>query len=107
MFGNPAWFRVKRIGWGLRPVHWKGWLYSLGWAAVIGLPFLALLGSRLGIEAIIWLVAAMSAFVWDVRQIVRHINGPQPIDDDVLIINDDEPGNDAYTTRSYDLQWRR
>ncbi len=32
MFGNPAWFRKKTVGWGLRPVSWKGWLY----AAVVG-----------------------------------------------------------------------
>jgi hypothetical protein len=107
MFGNPEWFRVKSVGWGLRPVSWRGWLYSIGWAAAIGLPFLALLGNRLGIEAIIWLAVAMSAFLWDVRQIVRQINGPKPLDDDVLVIDDDEPNSAGYATQSYDLQWRR
>jgi hypothetical protein len=42
-----------------------------------------------------------------VRQIVRQINRPQPIEDDVLIIDDEEPNSAGYTTQSYDLQWRR
>ena len=107
MFGKPDWFRVKTVGWGLRPVKWKGWLYSVAWGAAICLPFVALLSNRLGVEAIIWLVVAMSAFLWDVRQIVRQINRPERVDDDVLIIDDDERNPTGHATRSYDLNWRR
>ena len=107
MFGNPEWFRVKSVGWGLRPVNRRGWLYSIGWAAAICLPFIALLGNRLGIEAIIWLGVSMSAFLWDVRQIVKQIKSPKPIEDDVLIIDDEEPDSTGYATQSYELQWRR
>ena len=35
MFGKPQWFREKKLGWGLTPVTWQGWVYALVWAAVL------------------------------------------------------------------------
>jgi hypothetical protein len=34
--GNRLWFGPKRIGYGLRPQTWQGWLVTLLLVAVIG-----------------------------------------------------------------------
>jgi len=43
MFGKPQWFRPKSFGWGLTPITWEGWVYTLVWAVVLLGPFLWLL----------------------------------------------------------------
>ncbi len=111
MFGNSAWFRTKKIGWGIRPISWQGWLYAIVWAAVIGLPFIGLLLSHLWFESLIWAAIMMGALVWDVRQVRRELETParaleEPVD--VLFIDEDTTPDPAYfATRSFDLQARR
>lgn len=73
MFGKPAWFRKKSLGWGLRPVVWQGWLYSLAWTAVICGPFIALVAAAKIVEALIWIAVMMLALLWDVRQVLRQM----------------------------------
>ena len=35
MNGRRPWFGPKRIGWGLRPQTWQGWLLTLGCCAAL------------------------------------------------------------------------
>ncbi len=108
MFGKPEWFREKKVGWGLRPVSWKGWLYAIVWAAVICGPFMALLASQLLIESLVWAVVMMFALLWDVQHVRRELNRTRHEDADVLIIDEDtEPDPTYFATRSYDLHVRR
>ncbi len=110
MFGKPDWFRTKKIGWGLRPVAWQGWCYALAWAAVICVPFVALLANHLLVQSLIWVIVMMFAMLWDVQQVIRGMQEPtaQQVDEDLLIINDDtEPEPNSFATRSYDLHVRR
>jgi hypothetical protein len=111
MFGKSAWFRTKRVGWGVRPVCWQGWLYAVLWVAVIGLPFIGLMLSDLWFESLIWTAVMMGALVWDVRQVRRALETPassleEPVD--VLFIDENTAPDPAYfATRSYDLHARR
>ena len=87
MLGKPKWFREKRFGWGLVPISLQGWIYTLVWSGVVGGPFALLVSLQLPVEALIWLLAAISLLVWDVQQILR---AKRVIPDDVLYIGDDE-----------------
>lgn len=109
MFGNPVWFRKKNVGWGLRPVSWKGWLYAALWTAVICLPFIGLLAYHLLIESLIWVVIMMVALLCDVRQIRRGMEQARRSDPaDILVIDENTAPDPSYcATRSYDLHLRR
>ena len=104
MFGNPDWFREKKIGWGLTPISWQGWIYSAIWAAIITSPFVALLGYRLVPEALMWMAASVGALVWDVRQILRAMRSA--VQHEVFIIDDDGNGSSRLVTRNFDMQLR-
>jgi hypothetical protein len=118
MFGKPQWFRPKAIGWGLIPVSWQGWTYSAGWALVIGLPFLLLLGRHQALEAMTWLGLSAGALTYDVWHILRSFGAPRgggsgapaagapKSDDNILYILDSRPGQPV-ATRNYNLQLRR
>ena len=76
MFGKPQWFRAKRIGWGLVPIHWQGWIYAASWVAGIAFPFMLLLARHQPLEAAAWLTLAVGVLTYDVWQIRRAIRGP-------------------------------
>ncbi len=76
MFGKPHWFRAKKIGWGLVPIRWQGWIYAVSWAAGIALPFMLLVARHQPLEAAAWLALAVSALTYDVWQILRVIRPP-------------------------------
>lgn len=105
MFGKPEWFRKKSVGWGVRPVTWKGWLYGVLWAGVICIPFIALLAHAKVLESLIWVVVMMFAMLWDVQGVMREMDIPTAeIDEDLLVIDEDtEPDPAYFATRSYDL----
>ena len=112
MFGKPSWFRKKRVGWGLRPVSWKGWMYAAVWVAVICGPFAALLAQRLLFESLVWVVTMMVAMLWDVGHVMRQMDtknvASQDVAEDILVIDENtEPDPSYYATRSYDLRLRR
>lgn len=109
MFGNPVWFRKKTVGWGLRPVSWKGWLYAAAWVAVICAPFIALLACHLVLESLVWVVVMMVALLWDVRQVRRGVDMARKDDAaDILVIDENtEPDPAYYATRSYDFRLRQ
>jgi hypothetical protein len=109
MFGKPAWFRKKKVSWGLRPVSWQGWLYAGVWVGVICLPFVGLLASHLLFESLVWVVVMMVALLWDVHQIRRDMDMAHQQDTaDVLVIDENtEPDPSCFATRSYDLRLRR
>ncbi len=109
MFAKPHWFRKKRVGWGLVPVTWQGWVYALVWLLVLCLPFVWLVGRQLAPEALIWLVAAGGLLLWEVRQIRRAMRPPVDSAEtagDVVYIGDDEAPPDHLATRKFDLHLR-
>ena len=103
MFGKPEWFQEKKIGVGLKPVAWQGWMYTVAAALVIGAPFLMLLAGGRGPEAMIWLTAATGALVWDMRQVIASMHKPQA--EEVFVIND-ETDISSLATRNFDLHLR-
>lgn len=114
MFGKPEWFRDKKVGWGLVPVTWQGWLYSAAWGGIIAGPFAVLLARTDDVEmsyrltsAGVWLAATIAGLVWDVWQIKRARNAP-PVavkKEPVLYIGDDDVK--SVSTKNLDLQLRR
>lgn len=102
MFGKPAWFKKKTIGWGLVPTRWQGWGYTAAWTSIIALPFIALVSRSLVWEALIWMGASIAALVFDVRRVMRAMDGDT---DDVFVIDEDETGS-RLATRQFDMRLR-
>ncbi len=73
MFGKPQWFRPKTVGWGLTPVTWQGWGFTLAWVLVILLPFWALALRLQWPEALLWVGVAIGLLCLEVRQILQQI----------------------------------
>jgi hypothetical protein len=106
MFGKPEWFRDKTFGWGLTPITWQGWLYTLAWMGVIAGPFVLLLSRENPLGAGTWMTAMIAALVWDVWMIKRARQAalkPPVKNEPVLYIGDDE----QLSTKNLDLQLRR
>ena len=116
MFGKPQWFRPKTVGWGLTPITWQGWCYTLAWAAVIALPFVVLIWRHQPLEAAAWMALGIGSLVYDVRVILREIRGHGASaigraqathrDENVLYIGDSQAGGPV-ATRNYQLQLRQ
>jgi hypothetical protein len=114
MFGKPQWFRPKAIGWGLTPIKWQGWVYSLLWVGAIALPFVVLIVRQQPLEAFAWMGLGVGALVYDVRQILLAMNPPKASvettiaksDDNVLYIMDDSQTHARVPTRGFNLQAR-
>jgi hypothetical protein len=116
MFGSPDWFRPKVIGWGLTPVRWQGWAYSLAWMSVISAPFVLLLSRGQIGESFAWLAVTMGGLIYDVRDILHKIRGatsgsptssanaPARPTEDVFYIGESGPGTATVATRNYSLK---
>lgn len=82
MFGKPHWFKPRRLGWGLTPVAWQGWVYVLVWTAVLLGPYLCLLyvtGLWPASVLELFLIALLVVDTWDIlRAIKRDDRGDQP-----------------------------
>lgn len=113
MFGSPDWFKPKSIGWGLTPIRWQGWVYTLAWVGVIGLPFALLLLRGQTAESIAWLVVTCGALIYDVREILKKMQPavfnatavpPSVSQSDVLYIGDSQSGGSPVATRNYSFQ---
>ena len=100
MFGKPEWFREKTVGWGLVPITWRGWVYSLIWSGVIIGPFLVLLCMMKIPESIIWIAAGIGSLTLDVRSIVKQIR--QKNERDSLFYIGDESDSQV-STKNFDL----
>jgi hypothetical protein len=87
MFGKAEWFRLKTVGWGLRPVVWQGWMYSAAWMGVIGGPFISLVLRHQAAEALVWLAASLGLLGWEVRGIRRELRSSD--NNGLLYIGDD------------------
>ena len=119
MFGNPAWFKPKTLGWGLTPVRWQGWAYTLSWMSVIGVPFVMLLMRAQPAESLAWLTVTMGALIYDVLDIRRKmqratfsstaavIPTATAVEKDLFYIGDSEAGNSNLATRNYALQLKK
>ena len=113
MFGKPQWFRPKKIGWGLVPITWQGWLYTGGWVGAILAPFFLLLSRYQPLEAMAWMAVSGGALLYDVWHIRCTMFAPPQVaaaqapkaEDNVLYILDSQPGQQA-ATRNYNLQVR-
>jgi hypothetical protein len=117
MFGKPHWFRPKTIVFGLVPVTWQAWIYTVAWCLAIAIPFLLLLTRYQPIEALIWMTLGLALLVYDVRQILHARCQPAtacatkearraPQEDTVLYILDDHPPERAVATRGFNLQMK-
>jgi hypothetical protein len=114
MFGNPDWFKPKTIGWGLTPVRWQGWAYTLAWVGIIGLPFALLLLRGQPTESLTWLAVTCGALIYDVRDILhkmQRVNFNDTItservapQSDVFYIGDSQAGNTSVATRNYSFK---
>lgn len=102
MFGKPEWFRPKKIGWGLVPITWQGWVYTAIWSGVIVAPFLLLLMVERRPEAVGWMVASIGGLTWDVAKILKAMRG-EP--EDVFVI-DENTDSSHLATRNYDMRLR-
>ena len=106
MFGKPEWFRDKKVGWGLVPIRWQGWVYTALWCLILAGPFLLLIARENIVGGLVWVAAMLLALVWDVRQIKRARQVPSAArakNDSVLYIGDD----DTLSTKNLDLHLRR
>jgi hypothetical protein len=101
MFGKPNWFKENQIGWGLKPITWQGWSYSVLWGSAIALPLLALLSSQKFPEALIWLTASAGLLVWDQRQILAAIK--RNPDEELFVIVENETASGLLETRKYEM----
>jgi hypothetical protein len=108
MFGKPEWFKDRKVGWGLTPIMWQGWIYTLVWGAAIAGPFILLMSRENPMGAGVWMLATMSGLVWDVWQIKRARNLP-PVatrkKEPILYIGDDNATE--LSTKNLDMQLRR
>jgi hypothetical protein len=112
MFGKPAWFRPKLIGWGLKPVTWQGWAYTAIWAGVLLFPFWALLMRYQALEGLTWLGCGIAVLAYDVWQIRRGLippvaaaGAPAQTNDGVWFLGDEVAKPVA--TRNFDLKLKR
>ena len=103
MFGKPQWFKRKKIGWGLTPVSWQGWLYTAVWSAVLLLPMLALVVRNQAPEAVIWLICSSVALVWDVRQTMQEMEREER--KHLLFIGEEET-EEPVDTQNFELRQR-
>ena len=106
MFGNPVWFRLRTKGWGVRPVSWQGWAYTLAWAAVLLLPFWGLFARHQVVEGLAWLACSIGLMSLDVRHIRHAILGASRTavqqHPDIWFLGDEQPA-----TRNYDLRLKK
>ena len=104
MFGKPEWFHEKTSGWGLYPVAWQGWAYTVVWASVLVLPFLLLLNRSQLPEAGAWLAVSMGALIWDVKKIINTMHYEQRVaQDGVLYIGEE---TEHLTTKNIEMELR-
>jgi hypothetical protein len=114
MFGKPTWFRPKVIGYGLKPVTWQGWAYTLTWAGVLLVPFWALLLRQQVVEALAWLgcsIAALGYDVWQIRRgmvppVVAARAGARQAHEGIWFLADENAAGPV-ATRNYDLKLKR
>ena len=96
MFGKPQWFRLKTASWGLHPIAWQGWVYSIAWMGVIAAPFLALISRHQAPESLVWLTASLSALALDVRSIRKSL---QPQADRAVLYIGEDGASEQYISR--------
>ena len=105
MFGKPEWFREKTWGWGLSPIAWQGWLYALGWMAVLLTPFLLLIYREQPIQAGVWMLVMLAGMFADVRSIIHAGRlASKRSSEPLLYFNDDDS---PMATKHFDLHLRR
>lgn len=78
MFGRPEWFKTRTISFRA-PASFLGWLYFLGWSAVIAVPTWMFLDHRKGPEALAWLAISSVALLWDRRHSRNAVAKAPPV----------------------------
>jgi hypothetical protein len=106
MFGKPEWFREKKIGWGLDPISWQGWVYVFLWVNVLIVPFTVLLTRNQPLEAGVWIVTILAFMLREVYVMKRAL--AEKADSPEQTANDQgSPPVDCIETRNFDLERRR
>jgi hypothetical protein len=95
MFGKPEWFAKKKLGWGLKPKRWQGWVYTVVWAFVIIGPSLFLAARSQLIEAGVWISVSIGGLIWDAWGILRQMNHRTEVEEFFYI--GEEGGREAET----------
>jgi hypothetical protein len=113
MYGKAEWFRPKMTGFGLRPVTWQGWAYTLAWAGIILTPFWALLMRHQPLESLTWLGCSIGVLAYEVWHIRRGMVPPvvasppaRQASEGVWFLGDENAAKPV-ATRNYDLKLKR
>ena len=101
MFGKPEWFAKKKLGWGLRPKSWQGWVYTLIWAAVIIAPSMYFQSQSQFIESGIWTFAGILGLSWDVWTIHSKLKSRSEVEEFFYI---GEEGGRKAETENHELR---
>lgn len=101
MFGKPEWFKKKKWGWGLTPITWQGWVYTLVWSGVICGPFTLLVSRAQIVEALIWMGATISFLCFDVFATMKKMKAQNDLQN--LYFIDDETPDSPVSTETFDL----
>ncbi|MCA9269234.1 MAG: hypothetical protein KDA41_12220 [Planctomycetales bacterium] len=104
MFGKPEWFKPKTFGWGLTPVTWQGWVYTLIWLIALTLPFNLLLWVRGAPEAVIWLVAGIAFLCFDVYLILKAMHRKEEEKEVFMIMDEEETRRDEIKTGKFEMR---
>ena len=67
------WFKPKRVGWGITPIAWQGWVYTAAWVGGMLVPQLLILRMRRPIIGLIWISAVTTALCVDSWFILRRL----------------------------------
>ena len=73
MFRKTEWFRPKRLGWGIFPITWQGWVYTMFWAFALTIPLLAATLAEMWFWGSFVFTAVLVLIIRDVKKILDEI----------------------------------
>lgn len=106
MFAKAEWFRECTNSKRLVPARWQGWVYLFTSLGVVAVPAILLAAVRGAPEAVVWLVASLGFFAWEMRQVRMHqrVAETNENEEDVLYIGDDD--NSSLATHNFEMRLR-
>ena len=87
MFGRSSWFTFRPGSSRPSPRTWQGWAYLAAWSGVVVAPALLFAGRHQGPEMLVWLAAASSACIFDLRRLRRSADEPLEVRE-IFVIDD-------------------
>ena len=73
MFRKAAWFRPKRFGWGIFPISWQGWVYTMVWALALIIAALATTLAEMWFWGTFVFTAVLIFMIRDIKKILDEI----------------------------------